>query len=695
MGIRLHTISCLLLSVLFLIPGPATPQAKRPLTIDDLLAMKRISCSALSPDGKWVAFAVTTPDREANKNPSDLWVVPSNGGTPRQLTNHPDNDRNPAWSPDSKMIAFESTRSGKSQIWLLSLDGGEEKLFSATSTEATNPQWSPDGKAIAYVSEVFPEFSDKPFAESDALNKKKLDEMERGKVKAKLLTGLLYRHWDSWVDGKRKHIFVQPYPAGEPRDLTPGNRDAVPTSTTFSAGIDYAFSPDSREVAYTATPIPVREEAWSTNHDIYAVPVTGGPARQITTNPAADGYPRYSPDGRYIAYRAQAQPGFEADRWQLVLYERATGSRKSLTEAFDASVETPVWAPDSKHLYFDAEEKADKPIFTVSAAGGDVKTVYDNAVNGAIEVTPDGKRLVFTHASAVRPIELQSVTVDGKNVTPVTSLNGSLFATLDVPTPESIWFEGAGGTKVHAWIYKPPKFDPSRKYPLVYLVHGGPQGAWTNSWSYRWNPPLWAAQGYVIMAPNPRGSTGFGQQFVNEISHDWGGKVFVDLMKGVDYAEKLPYVDATNKAAAGASYGGYMMNWFQAKAGGRFKALVTHDGVYNFESMYGTTEEVWFDEWDHGKPWENPEEFNRYSPHKYAKDFKTPNLIIHGELDFRVPLSEGMQLFTTLQRQGVPSKMLYFPDENHFVSKPANTELWHKTVFDWLKEYLAPQGGAQ
>ena len=692
---RFRTLQCILCLAALFIPVHTSAQQKRPLAMDDLFAMKRISSPALSPDGKWVAFTVTTPDTESNKNTTDIWLVASGGGTPRQLTSHPANDQKAAWSPDSKTIAFESTRSGKSQIWLISVDGGEARQFTSISTEAKLPVWSPDGLLIAFVSEVFPENSDKPFEESERLNAQRVEELDHGKVKAKVFTGLLYRHWDRWVDGKRKHIFVQPVAGGNPRDLTPGNRDAVPTSETFSKGIDYAFSPDSREIAYTATPVPVHEEAWSTNHDIYAVPVTGGTPRQITTNPAADGYPRYSPDGKYIAYRAQAQPGFEADRWQLFLYNRATGKQESLTGSFDVSVEAQLWSPDSKRLYFDAEEKANKPIFTVSIAGNDIREVYDRAVNADISITPDGRKLVFTHASAARPIELYSAATDGKNAAPITKMNDALFAELDIPEPESIWYEGEGGTKVQAWIFKPPQFRLSRKYPLVYLVHGGPQGAWMNSWSYRWNPALWAAQGYVIMAPNPRGSTGFGQQFTNEISHDWGGKVFVDLMKGLDYAEQLPYVDRANKAAAGASYGGYMMNWFQAKAGGRFKALVTHDGVYNFESMYGTTEETWFDEWDHGKPWENPEEFNKYSPHRYAKDFKTPNLIIHGELDFRVPIGEGMQLFTALQRQGVPSKMLYFPDENHFVSKPANSALWHKTVFEWLKEYLKPEAVAQ
>lgn len=669
--------------------GSLPAQTRRALTIEDMGRMKRIAAPALSPDGQWVAYAVTTPHVAANSNATDLWLSKVDGSVHRQLTTHAASDRNPVWSPDGKWIAFESTRSGDNQIWLISLDGGEPRQFTTLSTGASQAVWSPDGSMIAFVSEVFPEYSDKPFIESDALNKAKLHDLAEGKIKAKVFTQLLYRHWDSWVDGKRQHIFLQAIDGGDPRNLTPGDRDAVPTSSTFSAGVDFAFSPDGKEIAYTATPVPTREEAWSTNHDIFVLPLSGGPPRQLTTNSAADGYPRYSPDGTYIAYRAQSRPGFEADRWELILLERTTGTRRSLTSSFDASVGTPVWSPDSKRLYFEAEERARTPIFSVSVAGNDVRKVVDGRTNHNLSISRDGKTLVFTRVAATRPTEIYRAGTDGKNLQPVTRINDAVFASLDLPEPEYLWYTGAEGKPIQAWLHRPPGFTPTRRYPLILMVHGGPQGAWGDSWSYRWNPPLWAAQGYVVLAPNPRGSTGFGQQFTDEISGDWGGKVFVDLMKGLDTVSTFPFIDSTRRAAAGASFGGYMVNWILGHAGERFKALITHDGVYNFESMYGSTDEVWFDEWDHGgTPWDKPDEYRRYSPHVYAKNFRTPTLIIHGARDFRIPYTEAMQLFTALQRQGVPSKFLLFPDENHWVLKPANSELWHRTVFDWLATYL-------
>ena len=672
--------------------GENLAAADRPLEFDDLMRARRLSDPQISPDGKSVAYVITKANKEENRTDSDIWLVPLAGGEPRQLTASPRHDRHPRWSPDGKWIVFESNRGGAFQLYVIASDGGEARQITTISTEATQPVWSPDGRHIAFVSAVFPGFSEKPFKESDELNRKKLDEREKSKVKARVITRLLYRHWDSWVDDKRQHLFVVPVKngdaAGDPRDLTPGDRDAIPTSSTFSAGDDFAFSPDGRKLAYTATPTPAREEAWLTNHDLYETDVETGERRQLTTNPAADAFPRYSPDGKWIAWRAQSRPGFESDRWQLMLYDRANGKTRRLTPDFDSWVEAFTWAPDSRTIYFEAEEKAVKPLWSVTIAGNDVRKVVDKADNGETAVSPDGSTLVFTRQTMSRPAEIYGANPGGGGLRPITRANDALFAGISMAEPEPVSYAEAGGAQIQMWIVKPPGFDSAKKYPLVFWVHGGPQGAFMDAWSYRWNAQLWAAQGYVLAMPNPRGSTGFGQKFVDEISHDWGGKVFADLMAGLSYMERQPYVDAKRMAAAGASYGGYMMNWFEGHTD-KFKTIVTHDGVFDFRTMYGTTDELWFDEWEHGIPWETPDS-DKFSPDRFAANFKTPNLIIHNELDFRVPVGQGMSLFTTLQRKGIPSKLLYFPDEGHWVLKPQNSELWHKTIFEWLAEYLKP-----
>lgn len=670
---------------LILLISTITAQTQRPMQLEDLFTIQRVSDPQLSPDGKMVAYVIGVVDKAANRTNTDIWLIPTIGGETKQLTNSPRHDRHPRWSPDGKSILFESNRDGSMQIYTITVATGETKQLTNISTEASGAVWSADGKKIAFVSTVFPEFSERSYDEANRLNKEKQDAMDNSKVKAKIFTQLLYRHWDSWVDGKRQHVFVMNSDGSNPRNVTPGNRDGVPTSMTFSAGDEYDFSPDGKELAYTATPIPVREESWSTNHDIYTFNFETGERKQITTNPAADGFPRYSPDGKYIAYRAQSRPGAEADRWQLMLLDRKTGTTKSISSTFDTNVDNYVWTSDSKKMFLEAEEKANHPIFSISL-DGKITKVFDNANNNSVNISRDGKTIVFANQTLSRPIEIFSAGSDGKNPKQLTSVNNEIMNHIAFEEPESVWYEGEGGTKVQMWIIKPPFFDSKKKYPLVFWVHGGPQGSFSNGWSYRWNPQLWAAQGYVLALPNPRGSTGFGQKFVDEISKDWGGKVFVDLMNGLAYLEKLPYIDNTKMASAGASYGGYMMNWFQSHTD-KFKTLVTHCGVYNFYSMYGATEETWFDEWEHGIPWET-KDFDKFSPHKYADKFKTPNLIIHNELDFRVPIGEGMQLFTALQRKGIPSKFLYFPDEGHWVLKPQNSELWHNTVFEWLGAYL-------
>jgi len=597
---------------------------------------------------------------------------------------------------------------------VIDIYGGEARQLTKLSTEAGTGIWSRNGKHIAFVSAVWPEYSQKPFAESDALNKRRAEEAAKNPVKARVFTKLFYRHWDDWVEDKRKHLFVIPAAGGEPRDVTPGDRDAYPTSDTFAVGDDFTFSPDGTHLLFTAA--PERNEAWSTNYDICRVPIAGGAVECLTKdNTAADGAPRFSPDGKLLAYRAQKRSGFEADRWQLMVVETDPagtwqGKPRSVTANFDSWVEEFVWKNDST-IYFLAERKASKPIWQVSVkrnaaspaalypapfiwepSGGWPGEWQGSA--GSFSTDLSGQSLAFTYAALNRPPEIIMASLISSigelQSKKISNANAKLLAELDLPRPESVTVPGAGGTPMQMWILRPPGFDFKKKWPLAFLVHGGPQGAWEDGWSFRWNASLWAAQGYVVALPNPRGSTGFGQKYIDEISDDWGGKCYDDLLAGLAYLEGQPYIDPGRMASAGASFGGYMMNWFQGHTT-KFKTLITHCGVYNFDSMYALTDEIWFDEWEHGgPPWLKRDSYEKYSPHRFAKNFKTPMLIIHNDLDFRVPVAEGLQLFTTLQRLGVPSKMINFPDEGHWVLKPANSRYWHKQVFEWLAKYAAP-----
>jgi dipeptidyl aminopeptidase/acylaminoacyl peptidase len=662
----------------------------RPMQISDLFAFKRVSDPQISPDGASIAYVVAEVSLAKNASSSDIWLAPTTGGKPKRLTTSPKNERHPRWHPDGTKILFESNRSGQNQLWLLDLEGGgEARQLTHIATGASDAIWSPDGRWIAFVSAVYPEYAKMPFAKSDAANKKRMDEAEASPVKARVFTRLFFRHWDSYVEDRRQHLFVIPAAGGEPRDVTPIDRDAFPTSFTFASGEDFTFTPDSKHLIFTAP--PAKDEAWSTNYDLCKVAITGKIETMTTDNPAADNGPQFSPDGKWLAYRAQKKPGFEADRWQIYLVDAEfKGKPKSITADFDGSPEAFVWSPDGRSIYFIAQEKGRSPIFSVNVETGKITKHIDKHSHAALTISKTGKLALLRHAMTF-PGEVCVNDLEGTD-TNISQANENLLAKLNLPAPESVTIPGAGGTPMQMWILKPPGFDPAKKWPLVYLVHGGPQGAWSDGWSFRWNPEIWAAQGYVVALPNPRGSSGFGQKYLEEISGDWGGKCFDDLMKGVNYLEQQPYIDSKRMGAAGASFGGYMMNWFQGHTD-RFQTLITHSGVYNFDSMYATTEELWFDEWEHdGPPWEKGNSYKKYSPHLYAKNFKTPMLIIHGDLDFRVPVSEGLQLFTTLQRLRVPSRMINFPDESHWVLRPRNSEFWHREVFAWLTKYVPPGG---
>jgi dipeptidyl aminopeptidase/acylaminoacyl peptidase len=720
--------------VLLLLLAPAAAQTKHPFTFEDMMALKRVAEPVPSPDGKWVIFSVTDVDLAANTKTPHVWIVPTNGGTAapgrlgeqssppsdaRMIIANQDADR-PRWAPDGKRFLFVSTKDGGAQVWIGEFDSEKgtvpaTRRLTSIATEAGGALWSPDGKSILFVSDVYPECDGAP-ADEEACNAKKLDDAAKSKVKALVFTRLLYRHWNGYKEGKRTHLFVVPAEGGTPRDLTPGDYD----SPVFSLGgqDNYAFSPDGQEICYTSNHDKV--EATSTNNDLWIVPVGGGVAKNITAdNPASDSTPLYSPDGRYIAYRAQARPGYEADRFRLMLYDRKTEEKKSLTENLDRWVGTTAWAPDSQSVFFGAEDSGESWIYEVKVIDHYAGTApFWNSgplsgFNDDLVLARDGKTISFTRMSLERPIELYAwnfiletpCTIREPKIhdkgnpqpgdckfhkpEPLTHLNDAVLSQVAMSPIEPFWFEGSEKAKVQGFLVKPPNFDVNKKYPLKFLIHGGPQGAWGDDWTYRWNAELFAANGYVVVMINPRGSTGYGQKFIDDINCDWGGRVFEDLMKGLDYAEQhYPFIDKDRECALGASYGGYMVNWILGHTN-RFKCLVSHDGTFNTESAWGTTEELWFNEWEFkGTPWESRDLYRKWSPHLSATNFKTPTLVVHSQRDYRLDVSEGLQLFTTLQRMNVPSKMLYFPDEGHWVLKPQNSQLWYKTVNDWVDQWL-------
>jgi dipeptidyl aminopeptidase/acylaminoacyl peptidase len=658
----------------------ATAQETRRFTVEDLLKVRRVGDPQVSPNGKRVAFTIGDVNYDLNKVITQIYVMQIDGGGLKQLTNGAASSTTPRWSPEGKRIAFVTD----GQVWTMEDDGDNKEKVTKISTSAAAPVWSPDGKWIAFTSEVYPDCSD------DDCNKKKDEAAENSKVKAHIATRLLFRHWDEWRDVKRTHVFVVSSKGGTARDLTPGDFDSPPYAA--ASGVDFAFSPDSKELAYVRNPDKV--EAISTNSDIYVLPLSGGAPKNITvSNRGYDVGPIYTRDGRSIIYRSQATAGFEADRWRLMSYNRMTGVSTEIAKKFDLQIEEIALSPDGNYAYFIAGERGRLPVFRVPLGGAEPQKMIPNVSASGLQITPDGKSLVFAHSTMAIPTEIYRADIDEGTTTPLTTANSVLMAPFGLRKAEEVEWTGALGKKIHGFIIKPPNFDPNRKYPLAVIIHGGPQSAFNDSWGYRWNPQVWVNSGYIAFLPNPRGSTGYGQQFVNEISADWGGKAYTDIMNGVaDVLRRNSFIDKDRVGAAGASYGGYMINWIEGHNTDprfRFKVLVSHDGVYNLESMYGATEELWFTDWEFkGTPWTNPMMYARWSPSKFVKNFKTPILIIHSELDYRVPFGEGLQLFTAAQRMGVDSKLLVFPDEGHWVLKPQNSQLWYHTVIDWMDKYL-------
>jgi dipeptidyl aminopeptidase/acylaminoacyl peptidase len=719
---------CLSLALAFVLasfcPAQTTP-GKRPMTFEDLMKMKRLGETAVSPDGKWLAYGVTTVNLDQNTKTAELWIQAIAGGEPKKLDGALPGDSGIQFASDSKRILFLSGRGGSQQVWTAEFDPAtgataNPKKLTAISTEAGDAIWSPNGNSVLFTSTVYPDcpaITAADAATGDKCNANRDAAAAASKVKAQIFTLLLYRHWNHYTGEKRSHLFLLTVATGALRDLTPNDPHDVPPFSLEGGGCGCAFAPDSKELAFTENLDP--EPAISVSAKIFTLDLTNPAAKPVAISTSAGGNfnPAYSPDGKYIAWRSEARAGYESDQFRLMVYDRAAKTIKDLLPKFENWVDEFAWASDASTIYLTSGKRGAAPVFAGTFDGKAVQLTSLNAGEFSdLHPLADDKTLLAAKVTVQQPGEIVRLLlterepaelegpdsrgtmfqVGGNHIIgrPVTHLNDFLLTQLNLPAMEDFWFTASDGTKLQGFLIKPPGFDPAKKYPLKFLIHGGPQGAWGDSWSYRWNAELFAANGYVVVMINPRGSTGYGQAIVDGVNGDWGGKPFTDLMQGLDYAEQhYPFIDKTRECALGASYGGFMANWILGHTD-RFKCIVSHDGMFNPESAWGSTEELWFNEWEFkGKPLdyygrpdaENP--YRKWSPAMSAKNFKTPTLVIHSQLDYRLDVAEGFQLFTTLQRLKVPSKMLYFPDEGHWVLKPQNSRLWYKTVNDWVDEW--------
>ena len=656
---------------------------KNPFTIANHYRVIGVSDPQPSPDGSRIAYVATHTDLAKAKKWSEIRIMNADGSGDRELTQGRHLDTAPRWSPDGTSLAFASDRSGdETQLFLLPLGGGEPRQLTTFPMGVDDPVWSPDGRFIALASDLYPECG------ADAACSEKIKKAwSDGPLKAHMADALLYRHWTSWRDGTFTHVLLLKVADGSLTDLTPGEFDAPPFSLGGEVG--YAFAPDSREVAVVSNhdAVPAR----STNADIWVVPIDEngkpGAAADITAgNPAWDGSPAYSPDGRFIAYRAQKVPGYESDLFRVALYDRAAKTSRVLTESFRDWVTALQWLPDSSGLVFQAEVEGNTPLYRLDIATGSVHTLFTDAAIGAWALGSGG--VVYTCRSVGEPAEIYRRGLDGGRRVKLTHANEALLAEVDVRPAETMWVSAPGGRRVEVFVVKPHGFDPARKYPLILNVHGGPQQQWNDSYRGDWQ--VYPGAGYIVAFPNPTGSNGYGQAFVDGISRDWGGKVFEDVMAVADALAKLPYVDASRMGAMGWSYGGYFMMWLEGHSD-RFKAIASMMGVYDLRSMHSATEELWFPEHDlGGEPWDSAD-YRTWSPSEFVKNFKTPCLVITGERDFRVPYTQSLQFFTDLQEMKVPSRLAVFSKAGHWPS-------WYEMAFyydlhlDWFHRYLG--GGA-
>lgn len=653
-------------------------QEKRAITVDDLWNMKRIGAFDVSPDASKIVFDLTVYDMEKNKGQTDIWLINDDGTNLQKLA---ESASSPKFFDGGSKIYY----SKNGQIFTNDLSGNNEVQLTDIYSGVSGAEFSIDESMLLFSSSVYPE------CETQECNKQKDKEREESKVKAEIFTELMYRHWNDWRGPKISHLYLFNIDKNKYIDLTLKSMSDTPPLALGSSN-DYSFSPTADEVAFV-----MNEDnflATSTNNDIYLINLKNikeddtTPYKKISLSDGNDTQPVYSPDGKYIAYCSMERAGFEADKQRILLYDRISGNTINLTGNYDLSAGQLLWSKDSKTIYFTAANQIYNSIYAIDVSTKLVSTIIESVVASSLQLSNDGKTLFFKNQRSTLPYEIFAINTDKSNFRKITGVNSELLSVLDMNEVETFWAMGAEDTKVQSILVKPPFFNSNKKYPMMFLIHGGPQGHWLDDFHFRWNLQMFASKGYVVVAPNPRGSTGYGQKFTDEISQDWGGKVYIDLMNSYDYAvENFNFIDKNNTFAAGASYGGYMINWIEGHTD-RFNALVCHAGVFNLESMYGATEELWFPEWEFGgAPWENRKLYQKWSPHMFVENFKTPMLVVHGAYDFRVPFGQAMELFTSLQKMNVESKLLYFPDETHFVTKPQNAKLWWNTIYNWFEKY--------